>query len=156
MVFNLARDFPLVISFVFFVWLLALSFFLYRMIGHYNRLTQGIANQDLKTVLGKILAKMDVSEEKMDQLAETCQKLVAEDRLHIKKVGILRFNPFKDTGGNQSFILSLLNEDNSGLILSSLYTRTGSRWYIKKTQKGKGVDLELSKEEEETIKQAKS
>lgn len=156
MVFNLTREVFLAVSFVFFVWLLALSFFLYRMISHYNRLTYGIANQDLKTILGKVLSKMDVSEEKTRELSEACQKLVAEDRLHLKKVGVLRFNPFKDTGGNQSFILSLLNEENSGLILSSLYTRTGSRWYIKKTQKGKGVDLELSKEEEEAIKQAKS
>lgn len=139
-----------------FVWLAALSFFLYRIANHYNRLTKGIVKGDLKSVLEKILAQMELSQEKIGELSERCQKLASEDRLHIKKIGILRFNPFKDTGGNQSFILALLNEENSGLILSSLYTRTGSRWYIKKAQKGKGADLELSKEEEEVIREAKA
>lgn len=155
MVFNLAKDFYLLAFLALSIWLSFLSFLLYRTINHYNRLSKGIAKEDLKTVLEKILTQMKVSQEKIDELSESSQKLAAEDRLHVKKIGVLRFNPFKDTGGNQSFILALLNEENSGLILSSLYTRTGSRWYIKKIEKGKGVELELSKEEEEAIKLAK-
>src|SRR3989304_3704961 len=154
MVFNLGQDFYLVAFLIFFLWLSLLSFFLYRAVGHYRRLTQGIVKEDLKTVLEKILSKVDFSEAKIEELVSHCQKLEEEDRFHIKKIGILRFNPFKDTGGNQSFVLAFLDEGNNGLVLSSLYTRTGNRWYAKKVKEGKGSEHELSKEEEEAIKKA--
>lgn len=154
MVFNLGQNFYLAAFLIFFFWLALLSFFLYRAISHYRRLTQGIVSQDLKTVLEKILSQVDLSEEKIEKLVGRCQRLEEEGRLHIKKIGILRFNPFKDTGGNQSFVLAFLDEGNSGLVLSSLYTRTGNRWYAKKVKEGKGLEHELSKEEEEAIKKA--
>lgn len=155
MVFNSDGNFYLIVLIALFIWLGLVSFFLYRIISHYNRLTKDVGKGDLKAVLEKILTKSELSQEKISELSKKCQELEREDRLHIKKIGILRFNPFKDTGGNQSFVLAFLNEENSGLILSSLYNRTGSRWYIKKTENGKGKDLELSKEEEEAIKLAK-
>lgn len=155
MVFNLGQEFYLITFVILALWLFLLSFLLYRATSHYNRLTRGVVDRDLKAVLEKILAQVDLSREEIDKLQKRCQKLEEEDRFHIKKIGVLRFNPFKDTGGNQSFVLALLNENDSGLILSSLYTRTGSRWYLKKVDKGKGVDLELSTEEEEAIKKAR-
>lgn len=156
MLFNFGKDFYLPAVIILTIWLSLISFFLYRIIVHYNRLTRGITKGDLRSILEKILAKVDLSAEKIEELTEYCQKIEKEGRFHIKKVGVLRFNPFKDTGGNQSFVLALLNEENDGLVLSSLYTRTGSRWYVKKVQEGKGVEVNLSKEEEEAIKKAKT
>lgn len=155
MLFNFGKDFYLPVIIILAIWLSFISFFLYRIIAHYNRLTRGITKGDLRTILEKILAKVDLSEGKIEELTECCQTIEKEGRFHIKKVGVLRFNPFEDTGGNQSFVLALLNEENDGLVLSSLYTRTGSRWYVKKIQEGKGVEVDLSKEEEEAIKKAK-
>lgn len=155
MVFNLGQDFYLFFLSVFFLWLTLLTIFLIRAIGHYNSLTRGVDGGDLKTVLEKILVKVDHSQDQIQDLAKKCQNLEIAERLHIQKIGVLRFNPFKDTGGNQSFVLALLNEENSGLVLSSLYTRNGNRWYVKQVVKGEGQDHELSKEEEEVIKKAK-
>lgn len=154
MVFNLGAQIYLAALLVLIIWLALLSFFLYRVAAHYNLLTKGIVKEDLRTVLEKILSRVDLSQEKIEEIIKRCQKLEEEDRFHIKKIGVLRFNPFKDTGGNQSFVLTLLNENNSGLVLSSLYTRAGNRWYVKRVEKGTGVEHELSKEEEEVIKKA--
>ena len=156
MVFNLSKEFYFFVLVILILWLVALSFFLYRVITHYNRLTRGVTKEDLKTVLGKILTKLDFSQEKIEDLTKRCKEIEEEGQLHIKKIGVLRFNPFKDTGGNQSFVLALLNEEGTGLVLSSLYTRTGNRWYVKKVEKGKVTEHELSKEEEEAIKKAKA
>lgn len=154
MLFNLSQEFFLAVSIISVIWLLILSVLLYRVAAHYNRLTRDIAKGDLRGVLEKILTQVDSSGEKIEKLVQQYQKLEEEGRFHLKKIGVLRFNPFKDTGGNQSLVLALLNDENNGLVLSSLYARTGSRWYVKKVIKGKGVELELSKEEEEAIKKA--
>jgi hypothetical protein len=69
-------------------------------------------------------------------------------------VGLLRFNPFKDTGGDQSFILSLVDKTDTGVIISGLYSRSGLRWYAKKVKNGKGIVHELSEEEKKALKEA--
>ena len=48
-----------------------------------------------------------------------------------QRVGLVRFNPFEDTGGNQSFALALLDAEGNGWVLSSLHARTGTRVYAK-------------------------
>ncbi len=73
--------------------------------------------------------------------------------ISVQKVGVVRFNPFKDTGGDQSFIIALLDSNNKGVVLSSLYTREGTRVYTKPIEKG-GSTYHLSKEEKEAIAKA--
>lgn len=67
------------------------------------------------------------------------------------KVNITRFNPFEELGGEQSFILSILDKDNSGAILTSLHNRDITRLYAKGIKKGKGDNITLSKEEKLAI-----
>ncbi len=71
----------------------------------------------------------------------------------IKKIGIIRFNPFNNTGGDQSFALALLDSTNSGIVISSLYLREGTRIYAKPIQELKSK-YPLSKEEEEALNKA--
>lgn len=74
----------------------------------------------------------------------------------LHKVGIVRFNPFKDVGGNQSFSVALLNGKNNGLTLSSLFTREGARIYAKPIVEGISKKHPLTKEEEKAIRIAMS
>jgi len=73
--------------------------------------------------------------------------------ISITKVGVVRFNPFKDTGGDQSFAIALLDSNNNGLVLSSLYTREGTRVYTKPIEK-EISNYNLSDEEKEAIEKA--
>lgn len=74
----------------------------------------------------------------------------------IHKVGLVRFNPFKDVGGDQSFSIALLNGKNNGLVISSLFTRDGARVYAKSIVAGEAEKYPLTKEEEKAIKIALS
>jgi Protein of unknown function (DUF4446) len=69
------------------------------------------------------------------------------------RVGLVRFNPFEDTGGNQSFALALLDGRGDGFVVSSLHSRTGTRIYAKAIAKG-ASDAALSDEETTALKQA--
>ncbi|MBI4132779.1 MAG: DUF4446 family protein [Candidatus Sungbacteria bacterium] len=71
----------------------------------------------------------------------------------VQKIGFLRFNPFEHTGGDQSFAVALLDRNNNGLVLSSLYTREGVRIYAKEIQGGISQHA-LSEEEKAVLRQA--
>lgn len=70
------------------------------------------------------------------------------------KFGLIRFNPFKDVGGDQSFSLALLNGKNDGITISSLFTREGARIYSKSIINGVSEKHPLTEEEKEAIKLA--
>jgi len=70
------------------------------------------------------------------------------------KLGVVRFNPFRDVGGDQSFSVALLNGRNDGLTISSLFTREGSRVYTKTILAGVSEKHPLTEEEKEAIKLA--
>ena len=89
------------------------------------------------------------------QLSNRCDTIEKEQIAHIQKIGLIRFNPFEDTGGDQSFILALVDGNNTGVVISSLYSRSGTRWYAKKIAEGKAVGHELSDEEKRALAQVK-
>jgi hypothetical protein len=70
------------------------------------------------------------------------------------KIKLHRFNPFDDVGSDQSFILCLLDQTNSGVIITSLHARNLTRFYAKAIKNGQPVDSSLSKEEKSVILKA--
>ncbi len=69
----------------------------------------------------------------------------------IHRVGLVRFNPFRDYSGNQSFALALLNSGGNGVVISSIHTREGTRVYTKEIKKNAPVNNELTEEEKQAI-----
>ena len=69
------------------------------------------------------------------------------------RLGLVRFNPFEDTGGNQSFALALLDSRGDGFVVSSLHARAGTRVYAKAITNG-ASEAALSDEETEALRQA--
>ncbi len=141
---------------IFFVWLVVLTVLVWRYLSHYNNLTKGVSEKSLKEILEQLLVNVDKSKKEMDSLKLYCSKLQKDGLLHIQKVGLIRYNPFKDTGGDQSFVLSLIDGNDTGVVISGLYSRSGTRWYAKKVVEGKGVDYDLSEEEKKALKEASS
>jgi hypothetical protein len=147
--------FASILLIILFIWVALLTYFLARMISHYNRLIGNTPKGTIKEILDTVLE----NQTKMSKDASTLEKQISaisdEMKLYIQRVGFVRFNPFADTGGSQSFTLAFLDSKNNGIVMTSLYTRTGGRWYIKHVKDGKGTDLELSKEEQTAVSKAK-
>lgn len=100
-----------------------------------------------------LLKKLKVIEDRLlktrKELEETKEKLA----FSLSKVALVRFNPFKEIGGNQSFSVALLNHHDDGVIITSHFGRETNRVYAKQVNKGK-AEHQLSKEEEEALEQA--
>ncbi len=108
---------------------------------------------DLEGVIFSEIKRMKQSEEEIQKLIKFVKDLDKMTKQSIQKIGLVRFNPFKDTGGDQSFTIALLDSYNNGLIISSLYSREGTRIYSKPIIKGQST-YPLSKEETESLKKA--
>lgn len=67
------------------------------------------------------------------------------------KIGLTRYNPFDDLGGDQSFILCLLDNQNSGAIITSLHSRHHTRVYAKPIKNGQTSGVTFSPEEKQTL-----
>lgn len=88
--------------------------------------------------------------EELEALLKEYQK---EMRKAFTKSGVVRFNPFGEMGGDQSFSLALLDQDNNGVVVTSHYTIEHQRVYAKPLKKGKS-EYSLSKEEKEAVEKA--
>jgi len=138
-----------------FVWLTALSVLFFRLSRHYQKLTKGVAKKDLRSILEKLLQDLKQDSKRIDQLIKETGKIKKESVYDIQKIGLVRFNPFAETGGDQSFCLAILDGEDSGLVISSLHSRETTRLYAKPVRKGKAAGYELSAEEKRAIKKAK-
>lgn len=140
---------------IFFLWLCLLTVFFWTLSSHYNNLVQATNKRTLQGVLDTLLQESERNKKDIESLQHQCDTIVKDGKLHIQKIGLLRFNPFKDTGGDQSFILALLDGLDNGMVISGLYSRAGTRWYAKKVEKGIGVEHELSDDEKKALKEAR-
>jgi hypothetical protein len=116
-------------------------------------LTRGGDGTSLESTLQAHLDKVGTLTRGVDELAARSAQLERTQRRAIQRVGLVRFNPFEDTGGNQSFALALLDQHGDGLVISSLHARAGTRVYGKAIAGGK-AEAALSDEEAEALKQA--
>jgi hypothetical protein len=116
-------------------------------------LTRGEEGQSLEAILDAHLGKVHDVERQVDALTVRAAVLEAVQRKAVQRVGLVRFNPFEDTGGNQSFALALLDMNGDGLIVSSLHARTLTRVYGKAVAGGK-AEAALSDEESAALRQA--
>jgi len=137
------------------VWLLILSVFYYRIFSHYQKLTKGITKKDLRSILEKLLANLDEKSQRINQLIKETEKIKKDIVYDLQKIGLVRYNPFAETGGDQSFCLSILDQEDNGLVISSLHSRDTTRVYAKPVKDGKAVGYELSEEEKQAIVKAK-
>ena len=74
-------------------------------------------------------------------------------KTHYQKIGIVRYDAFQEMGGNLSFVLTMLDENNNGWVFNAMHSREGCYTYIKEILKGESY-MELGEEERESLKKA--
>jgi hypothetical protein len=104
-------------------------------------------------ILDRQLRRIEGLSERVDALNKLHHELESLSQRTIQKVGVIRYNPFSDTGGDQSFAIAMLDSLGNGVVLSSLHSRTDTRVFAKPVQSGRSK-FQLSDEEQEAIKKA--
>lgn len=139
---------------IFFIWLVVLSWIVFKVRKHYYNLITRTKKEHIDAILDELLQ----TDKKIITDLEEVKKQVKEEmklsRLHLQKIGLVRFNPFERVGGEQSFVVSLLDKENNGIVINFIYTREVLRIYTKRVKKGKGEEYELSEEERKAIEKS--
>lgn len=140
----------LILSLALLLWLAVVSYFVFRLYSHITRLTDNVRGENLIKILEKVLNDEKKNSEEITNIHRVIDAMQKESNVYVQKVGAVRFNPFADTGGEQSFSLGLLDKRDNGVILTGLHTRERTRVYVKPITAGKSK-IELSKEEEKAL-----
>ncbi|KKT42533.1 MAG: hypothetical protein UW88_C0006G0051 [Candidatus Collierbacteria bacterium GW2011_GWD2_45_10] len=139
---------------IFALWLLILTFLLVRVMIHYNSLTADVSKKDLISSLNHLISSSSQNSDDIKALQEKLRVETIENKKHLQRIGFRRYNPFTDTGGDQSFSAAFLDDNGDGIMISSLHSRENTRLYAKKVEGGKVVSQALSKEEADVINEA--
>jgi hypothetical protein len=136
-----------------FIFIVLVSFYLFQLKKRLDVFFKGTKAKDLEEVLTEQLKKLKKQEKDIKRIFEEIAKLDGISQKSFQKIGVIRYNPFKDAGGDQSFSISLLDAKDNGFVLTSLYSREGMRVYAKPIKEGNS-EYPLSEEEKEVIERA--
>ncbi len=117
-------------------------------------LTLGKDSNSLEDTILDLVDDVKSLDSDIQELFNISNKIYALANRGLHKVDMIRFNPFKDHSGNQSFSIALLDGKNNGIIISSLHTREGTRVYSKEIKKGISPKHKLTEEETIVLKNA--
>lgn len=138
---------------IFGIWLISLTYLFLSTTKFLKRLSGDTKDGSFRATLEKIIETQGVSSKRIENLGNELKRIENEGTFHIQKVGLVRFNPFKDLGGDHSFCLAILDAGDTGVTITGLHSRDRTRIYMNAINHGKG-EHELSHEEKRAITKA--
>jgi uncharacterized protein DUF4446 len=134
-------------------WLLVLQRSESRLRSRLRRILSDNGSAGLDEVLAGQATRIEQLASRVDALTALQRELENVTGRSIQKVGVIRFNPFQDSGGDQSFAIALLDQRGSGVVVSSLHGRAETRIFAKQVTNGRSTHS-LSDEEQQAIREA--
>ena len=122
----------------------------------YERLAIKLGDgENIADILKNYIETVEELDKKDDQIIEYCNKINEEDNKNIKKIGLVKYNLYNTSKHNLSFALAMLDKENNGVIINSIYGSDYSNVYSKLIINGESKE-KLSSEEQEALNIAKS
>ncbi len=134
-----------------FIWLASR---LRRLEARYDVLVQGTDGGDLQTILESHMVEVRAALQEARGVTERADRLEEAACGHVQHLGLVRYNPFRDTGGDQSFVLALADGRGNGAIITSLHMRDVTRVYAKPLE-GWASGYPLTDEEQRALRVAR-
>lgn len=114
---------------------------------------KGKNGKSLESSIFSRFDKLDEIAKKVEENREEIDELYENMRTHYQKVGIVRYDAFHEMGGELSFAITMLDENDNGWILNAMHSREGCYTYVKEIVKGKS-EIQLAEEERESLQKA--
>ena len=134
--------------------ILVLAFFVFRNNQRINSLLQGKDAKSLEDSFRYLTDEVKRMNENEVLTEKALNNLNARLKKSLSGFKTIRFNPFPDQGGNQSFAIAVINEEGDGFILSSLYSREKTSIFAKPIKGGKS-EIALTEEETKALAEAR-
>ena len=124
-----------------------------NMESRYRKMMRGTSTQNLEELIINNLDSINESEEKSKECLKEIEDLKKKTKSCVQKIAITRYKAFEDIGSDLSFSIAMLDENNDGLILTSIFGRNESTTYAKPVDKGISR-YDLSEEELDVLNEA--
>ncbi len=124
-----------------------------KLAAAFRLLMTGRGGADLEATLRDYVARMDRVEQVAKAMEDRAAAIESRQPYLLQHIGVVRFNPFQDKGGDQSFVIAILDGHGDGVVLSGLHTRVDSRVYAKPVVGGQST-YTLTTEEKQAIARA--
>lgn len=134
-------------------WLLLLTLRQRKLHAFFRAIARGGSRPSLEQAVYELVEKVDDLDVRMKEVSARLQRVEGVSGRAVTGVGLVRYNPFPDTGGNFSWSLALVDESGDGVIVTALNSRHESRFYLKEIARLR-CELPLSDEEEEALQKA--
>jgi hypothetical protein len=148
----------LYISVISFFTLIAFIFIALRLLSiskKYRQLMKGADGKNIEALLTENLEDLKETRDFIVGLDKRVSELEDKSRLAVSKIYCKRYNPFNEMGSDLSFSVVFLNQDDTGVLLTSIYGRDENRIYLKPVKNGE-TTYALSPEEQEVLYKAKN
>lgn len=109
--------------------------------------------ENINEMLQKYVIDVETIKNENMEIEKYCQKIEEKSKDNLKKIGLVRYNAYKNTGSDLSFALAILNEKDTGIVLNGIYGLDTSNIYAKPIVNGNSK-YALSKEESQALKEA--
>lgn len=118
-----------------------------------STLSAGSKTQSLEGIINSNNKSLKEQAVILQKYGNKIQEIEKDARENIQNIGVIRFNPFKETGGSQSFAIALTDKDQNGVVISSLYARERMSVFAKPIRQGTS-EYTLTEEEQAAITQS--
>ncbi len=124
-----------------------------RLQKSYHTFMRGRNGKNLEKSIFKRFERLEEITELAEENREQIKNIYKKMEGHYQKVGIVKYDAFHEMGGNLSFALTMLDENNNGWIFNAMHSREGCYTYIKEIIKGESY-IELAEEERQCLEKA--
>ena len=124
-----------------------------RLMNRYESFMNGKDAENLADAIEENFKQMNDIQKDYEETKSDIEETLQELKSTFHKMGIVKYDAFKEMGGNLSFTLCLLDDVNTGFILNTMHGRDSSYTYIKEIIKGEAYAT-LGEEEKEALEKA--
>lgn len=143
------------LSAVLLIWNICLQMSLSGLKKRYRQMMTGDeTGKNFEQMLLAHIAKTDRVEEENREIKAELKRISDLLNISVNRIGVVRFSAFKDTGSDLSYAVALLDQNNDGVVFSSIFGREDSRSYVKPIKNGAST-YTLTGEEQDAIRQAR-
>lgn len=119
----------------------------------YTTFMKGRNGKNLEKSIFKKFEELEEISDLVNENKEKIKDISKKMEGHYQKAGIVKYDAFHEMGGNLSFALTMLDQNNNGWIFNAMHSREGCYTYIKEIVKGESY-IELSEEEQQCLEKA--
>lgn len=125
-----------------------------RLVKLYKKFMSGANGKSLESKFISNFEDLEKLKTESEKMASELDKLKENQQITYQKIGVVKYDAFREMGGKLSFVLVMLDKNNNGFLLNSVHSsREGCYTYLKEIIKGESF-IELSEEEKSALDQA--